>query len=62
MAERPCELGYTLEEVDALIGAHRAAWHQWAASGLTMTLCPEHGIITYRRDVDRFLARYSNDD
>lgn len=52
-----CAIGYTQDEVTALVGDRAAAWHAWGASGLTMTICPEHGIITYRRDVDRFLAR-----
>lgn len=50
-----CELGATAEEIQALLGERLPEFHDWM-HGQTMGLCPEHGQVVYRIDLERFLA------
>ena len=56
-----CEYGYTAEQVKQIMGKREPDFKRWMM-GSTMALCPEHGAITYRVDVERFLAGRRQDD
>ena len=49
-----CWMGATEAEVAQACGDRLPAFHEWMA-GQTMALCDVHGIIVYRRDLDRWL-------
>ncbi len=53
-----CEYGYTSADLDTLIGvrgtSQRDRFGVWMR-GQTVMLCDEHGVITYRSDVEQYL-------
>lgn len=50
-----CELGATPDELHVLLGDRLRAFNDWM-HGQTLGLCPEHGEVVYRIDLERFLA------
>lgn len=50
-----CKFGATSEELQALLGDRLAVFMEWMHEK-TMAVCPDHGIVVYRWDLDRFLA------
>ncbi|TFD56975.1 hypothetical protein E3T43_08605 [Cryobacterium sp. Hh7] len=50
-----CRFGATSTEIQALLGERLPAFHVWRRE-LTMGVCPEHGPVVYRSDLERFLA------
>ena len=73
-----CKLGYTSEQVKAIMGERLPEFQKWGrgstgaiCDGLTFDFdsssylhngCGPHGLITYRRDVERFLEGLRQDD
>ena len=50
-----CEFGATSAELQVLLGNRLPAFQDWM-SGQTMGVCPEHGPVVYRSDLERFFA------
>jgi len=50
-----CEFGATSAELKGLLADRLPAFQDWMR-GQTMGVCPEHGQVVYRSDLERFLA------
>ncbi|WP_104129691.1 hypothetical protein [Cryobacterium sp. N21] len=50
-----CELGTTSAEIHALFGDRLPTFQAWMR-GQTMGVCPEHGVVVYRADLESFLT------
>jgi len=55
MIEPDCEYGYSRAALVELFGWRFEEFGEWM-TGQTMMLCPEHGPVAYRSDVERFIA------
>lgn len=49
-----CEYGYPDNQVREIMGGRLERFNQWMEHQ-TKTLCPEHGVVVYPWDVERFL-------
>lgn len=50
-----CELGATSAEIHALLGDRFPTFQAWMR-GQTMDVCPEHGVVVHRADLENFLT------
>lgn len=55
-----CEYGATEAEVQVAVGDQLDGFGVWM-SGQTMTRCPEHGLVVFWRDLERFQRRRRRD-
>lgn len=51
-----CTLGATSAELHALLGDRLPEFEKWIY-GQTLGMCPEHGMVVYRIDLERFLNK-----
>ncbi|SDS54852.1 hypothetical protein [Microterricola viridarii] len=51
-----CTLGITSDELRAILGDRLPAFEGWIR-GQTLGLCPEHGVVVYRIDLERFVTK-----
>lgn len=49
-------LGHTYDELELILGDRLEEFYEWMR-GQTCAWCEQHGEITYRWDLDRFLKR-----